>query len=76
MALHREIGARYDEATALTDLGDVHHSAGRPGDAGTVWQQALAILDDLVHPDAAAVRAKILDLVVFDTGPPHAPHAR
>jgi hypothetical protein len=44
-------------------------TSGRPcylaGDIETsrdVWQQALAILGDLKHPDATDVRAKLADL--------------
>jgi DNA-binding SARP family transcriptional activator len=59
LGLFRELGDRYSEAEILTHLGDTHHAAGdRPG-ARDAWQQALDILDDLHHPDAGQVRAKL-----------------
>ena len=48
--------------TILTHLGDTHHAAGDPDAARDAWQQALTILDDLDHPDAAQVRAKLADV--------------
>ena len=44
---------------ALTRLGDTHHAAGELAQARQAWQQALAILEDLQHPDAGQVRAKL-----------------
>ena len=60
-ALHMflDLGDSYYEALALTHLGDTHLSAGDPEAARTAWQQALTILDDLDHPDADQVRAKL-----------------
>lgn len=49
----------YYEATALTNLGDAHHSAGNHDAARTAWQHALDILDDLDHPTAERVRVKV-----------------
>jgi DNA-binding SARP family transcriptional activator/Tfp pilus assembly protein PilF len=60
--LSRDLGDRYDEASILTHLGDTHHAAGNPHAARTAWQQALTILDQLEHPDADTVRAKLHDL--------------
>jgi tetratricopeptide (TPR) repeat protein len=59
LELVRDLGDRPDEATILTRLGDTQHSEGNPHDARTAWQQALTILDELHHPDADAVRAKL-----------------
>jgi DNA-binding SARP family transcriptional activator len=39
-----------------------HHAAGYPDAARTTWQQALTILDQLDHPDADTIRAKLEDL--------------
>jgi len=57
--LIRILGDRYNEAGILTHLGDTHHSAGHPDAARTAWRQALTILEDLDHPDADTVRAKL-----------------
>jgi tetratricopeptide (TPR) repeat protein/transcriptional regulator with XRE-family HTH domain len=59
VSLHRESGARFDEADTLVHLGDTCHMAGRQARAQDAWQQALAILDDLQHPGADQVRAKL-----------------
>jgi tetratricopeptide (TPR) repeat protein len=57
--LHRDIGDRYFQADTLTHLGDTHHAAGHPGGRPGTWQRALAILDELNHPDAEQLRAKV-----------------
>jgi DNA-binding SARP family transcriptional activator/tetratricopeptide (TPR) repeat protein len=58
-ALCREVGNRYNEAEALTYMGDTHHAAGHPEAARDAWLQAAAILDDLHHPEAERLRAKL-----------------
>jgi hypothetical protein len=40
-------------------VGDTHHAAGDLDAAGTAWRRALTVLDDLAHPDADQVRAKL-----------------
>jgi tetratricopeptide (TPR) repeat protein/transcriptional regulator with XRE-family HTH domain len=62
VALGREFGDRVFEGDALTHLGDTRHAAGDLALARDAWQQALVILDDLGHPDAGNIRAKIADL--------------
>ncbi|MBV9451048.1 MAG: tetratricopeptide repeat protein [Streptosporangiaceae bacterium] len=57
--LFRELADRSNEAEILTHLGDAHHAAGQSRQARDAWHQALAILDDLHHPDAAQVRARL-----------------
>jgi predicted negative regulator of RcsB-dependent stress response len=47
------------EANALSHLGDIRHTAGDLAQARQAWQQALAIFDDLQHPDVGQVRAKL-----------------
>ncbi|HEY0639900.1 MAG TPA: tetratricopeptide repeat protein [Pseudonocardiaceae bacterium] len=59
LALWRDAGERYFEATTLTHLGDSQHAAGDPEGARSAWSRATAILDDLAHPDADAVRARL-----------------
>jgi tetratricopeptide (TPR) repeat protein len=72
LSLFREYGARFDEADALTHLGDTHQAAGELAQAREAWQQALAILDDLQHPDAGQVRAKLASTNHHASGNPSA----
>jgi len=60
--LYQNLGDRYGQATTLTHLGDTRHATGHPQAARDAWQQALTTLDDLDHPDAAQVRAKLAGL--------------
>jgi predicted negative regulator of RcsB-dependent stress response len=60
--MFQEIGDRYYESTGLTHLGDAHLSLGDPEAAREAWQRSMAILDDLDHPEAKQVRAKLRDL--------------
>jgi tetratricopeptide (TPR) repeat protein/transcriptional regulator with XRE-family HTH domain len=55
----RKAGDRFLEAETLTHLGDTRHTAGELAQARHAWQQALAILQDLQHPHADQVRAKL-----------------
>jgi tetratricopeptide (TPR) repeat protein len=57
--LFSSLGDRYNEASNLTCLGDVHQSAGDSGAARRAWAQALRILEEIGHPDASGVRAKL-----------------
>jgi transcriptional regulator with XRE-family HTH domain/tetratricopeptide (TPR) repeat protein len=61
LIIFREAGARLDEADALTHLGETRQADGDLARAREAWQQALVILDDLQHPDADKVRAKLAD---------------
>jgi hypothetical protein len=47
------------EADTLTHLGDALHAGGELVQARDAWQQARHILDELHHPDAEQVRAKL-----------------
>jgi tetratricopeptide (TPR) repeat protein len=69
--LFGEFGDRCGQASALAHLGDARFAVGSPETAREAWQQALAILDDLRHPDAEPVRTKLRQL---DAG--EAPRAR
>ena len=55
-------GYVYLQALTLTHLGDANLAAGDASAARDAWRQALVILDDLQHPDADEVRAKLRDL--------------
>ncbi|MDG4831753.1 tetratricopeptide repeat protein [Solwaraspora sp. WMMD1047] len=62
LAMYREIGEQYDEADTLTRLGETHLVAGQPGAARQVWRRAQEILDQLGHPAAEKVRARLARL--------------
>ncbi|MFJ9729650.1 tetratricopeptide repeat protein [Streptomyces sp. NPDC101209] len=57
--LWRAFENRFEEASALHRLGDAHHAGGHAPAARRAWSAALALLNDLAHADAAAVRAKL-----------------
>jgi hypothetical protein len=57
--LMRELGDRYHEARALVSLGDNHETAGQPDDARAAWLDAVRLLDEIGHADAAEVRARL-----------------
>jgi DNA-binding SARP family transcriptional activator/tetratricopeptide (TPR) repeat protein len=59
--LYAEAGDRYNQADALTHLGDSHRAAGDHGAARRAWREAHDILTHLNHPDAEAVRAKLME---------------
>jgi DNA-binding SARP family transcriptional activator len=59
LGLIREFGDRWREAVTLTHLGDTQHAAGDQPAACQTWQHALVILEDLDHPHAEKVRAKL-----------------
>jgi len=59
LALTRRLGSRYNEAQVLSHLADAHEAGGDPDAAGAARLSALAILDDIGHPDADRVRARI-----------------
>lgn len=61
LAVFRRHHHRLYEADTLDHLGDAWDAAGRPRDARDAWQQALHILDDLHHPGARQVFAKLHD---------------
>jgi tetratricopeptide (TPR) repeat protein/transcriptional regulator with XRE-family HTH domain len=59
LALFSELGASYLRAQTLDHLGDAYCAAGDAQAAFGTWEQALAGLEDLAHPDAGQVRAKL-----------------
>jgi tetratricopeptide (TPR) repeat protein len=58
----RHSGERYHQAVTLARLGDVWHGSGDLRAARGAWQEALAILDDLGHHEAAQLRAKLASI--------------
>jgi DNA-binding SARP family transcriptional activator/tetratricopeptide (TPR) repeat protein len=59
LRIERQLGDRYNEAVSLDGLGDVHATAGDRHAARQAWAAAYQLLDDLHHPDADTVKAKI-----------------
>jgi DNA-binding SARP family transcriptional activator/tetratricopeptide (TPR) repeat protein len=59
LRLCRDHGDRYFEAEILIHIGDTRHAIGELPQARQAWQQALAIYDNIQHPDASKVRAKL-----------------
>ncbi len=68
LSLFSEFSDRFYQAEMLAHLGDTRYAADDLDAARSAWQQALEILDDLHHPDAEHVRAKL--------GPTMSPLAR
>ncbi|MCO8276169.1 tetratricopeptide repeat protein [Actinoplanes sp. TRM 88003] len=58
--LFRELRDRYNEADATTHLGDAYEAAGDPVGARTAWTLARNILEDLEHPDAERLHARLM----------------
>jgi len=62
--LVREVGDRFGQAGTLGNIGDAQYAAGHLHEARVAWEEALAILEDLLHPGASQVRAKLAELGV------------
>jgi tetratricopeptide (TPR) repeat protein len=58
----REIGHEWGEAGALGELGSALRASGDVECARQAWQQALAIMDDIGHPNAETIRAQLSGL--------------
>jgi len=56
---YADIGERYYRAHTLIRLGETRQASGNPRAARDHWQQAAQLLDDLHHPDAETVRARL-----------------
>ena len=57
--LHLEISGNWGAAETLGHLGDARYAAGDVAGARADWEESLVILDDLNHPDATHIRAKL-----------------
>ena len=64
LSAYADAGDRYFRAHTLIRLGETHQASGNPQATREAWRQALAILDDLHHDDAAPIRAKLRDTIV------------
>jgi transcriptional regulator with XRE-family HTH domain len=64
LVIARDVGHRHHlETEILTHLGDTHCAAGDSSAARDAWQQSLDILEEIRHPDADQVRAKLRQLI-------------
>ncbi|GAA3434960.1 AfsR/SARP family transcriptional regulator [Kutzneria kofuensis] len=61
LELYQKLGARHPQADTLIRLGETYQDAGDFHAAHRSWQQALPILDDLHHPDADVLRARLAE---------------
>lgn len=68
--LTRLLSDRFNQADTLGTLGDAYASAGDSAAARRAWTEALRIFQEIEHPDADLVRAK---LGVERVGPVGAP---
>jgi len=50
---------RYGQAETFIRLGDTHHEVDNPEERDNAWWSALRILDEIGHPGAAGVRARL-----------------
>jgi DNA-binding SARP family transcriptional activator/tetratricopeptide (TPR) repeat protein len=57
--IHLELGERLGSAVTLNHLAAVRCDAGQAAEARAEWRRALAILEELHHPDAEQVRARL-----------------
>ncbi|WP_405770349.1 NB-ARC domain-containing protein [Streptomyces sp. NBC_00080] len=60
LTLYRGLHDAYLEADTLVHIGDSQEAAGERTEAGVSWRQALRILEHLGHPDAQAVRQRLV----------------
>jgi len=70
LALAADIGNRYYEAEVHSHLGDTHRALGDTAAAREAYRRALTIFEDLDHPDAGSVRAKLNELEPVPTDQP------
>jgi DNA-binding SARP family transcriptional activator len=59
--LARGLSDRFNEADTLVNLANTYDRAGEPHKARTARQRALTIFEEIGHPDAEVVRAKLGD---------------
>jgi tetratricopeptide (TPR) repeat protein len=57
--LSSRAGSRLSAADTLDHIADIEEARGEHEAAVRSWREALAILEDLDHPDAGKVRAKL-----------------
>jgi tetratricopeptide (TPR) repeat protein len=57
--VYGNLADRRDLADVLIHLGDAHQAVAQTGAARRAWRRALAILDDMNHPDADVARSRL-----------------
>ncbi|HZN77935.1 MAG TPA: hypothetical protein VFC00_40510, partial [Micromonosporaceae bacterium] len=57
--LFHDVGDRYQTAAVGVHIGDNELAMGHVAAARDAWRAALTTLEELEHPDAEAVRAKL-----------------
>ncbi len=62
LEIHEATGDRFYAAVVWAHMGDAHAGNDLTEAAAQAWQRALEIYEDLDHPDAKAVRAKLNEL--------------
>jgi tetratricopeptide (TPR) repeat protein len=67
--LFRDLCDRSNQAEILTHIGDAQRAARDLRGARDAWQEALAILNDLDHPDASQLRDRLRDLDATSSSP-------
>ncbi len=70
LRIYESYGEVMIQAIVFDHLGDAYLAAADSCAARDAWQQALAVLDDLRHPGAEQVRAKLHALAGPSTGRP------
>ena len=66
--LFGKLGDRTYEAGSIQRLGDAFEAQGDLGSAHGAWREALATLEELGHPDAEQLRAKLVPVVAVHHG--------
>ncbi|MEU9388309.1 hypothetical protein AB0D38_48690, partial [Streptomyces sp. NPDC048279] len=56
----------YLEADTLVHIGDTHRAAHHDRQAALAWREALAVLDEIDHPEAEDLRGRLKDLAPPD----------
>jgi DNA-binding SARP family transcriptional activator len=59
LGLYRQIGDPYSQATTLGRIGDTYAESGDAASARQSWAQGAQMLEELGHPDAEGMRAKL-----------------
>ncbi|MFG2276861.1 BTAD domain-containing putative transcriptional regulator [Streptomyces chartreusis] len=68
LTLYQTIRDRYLEADTLVHMGETWRATRQSAQAEAAWRRALAILEDIGHPDARHVRDKLTASAAHGTG--------
>jgi len=75
MVVQRKLGDRHGESETLRIYAAVSVATGHLAEAHQSWRRALAILEDLNHPDASKVRARLAAADIDNSGQSGIPSA-